>query len=89
MYIIRVSHSCAEGTTRYGIDIYGETAYDLRTLAWPLILQWKRQLKKEPDVDVMVYHEKSGFAFGNSLKQIKQDQLDNFLFEALGYSRAR
>lgn len=70
----------------HGIDVYGKTLHDIMTLAWPLVLQWKRESAKHPETEIKF--TVGNVAWGIEIKRIKRDQLDLNLRQMLGYRLA-
>jgi len=86
LHRIQVAYIHSDGAARYGIDVYGHTVHDLNALIWPLILHWRRQLKKYPDAEVSLRYKDLGI--GCRLKHIKADQIHRWMMERINHRAA-
>ena len=66
------------------VHVYGESVFDLMTLAWPLILQWRRESRKHPDATTL-HGDMGTVGFGIDIKNIKRDQLGDTLMQMVRY----
>jgi hypothetical protein len=82
LYRVNISTDCG-----FGLPIYGRTLFEIMTLAWPLIQTWKRKYKKDKPL-ALLQIEYQGLVMENYFHHIKQDDVSEFLFDAMGYKRA-
>jgi hypothetical protein len=77
MFTITLSSS-----RHFSIDIHTDTVFNAITLAWPLILQWRRESAKHPDrTEVSVWCDRSRTGMGHDIKLIKRDRLVDWMME--------
>lgn len=62
------------------LRVVADTRYDLMRLAWPVILQWRRELSKVPMSELRLTYGPHDLGWGIAISKIKKDQLDEFLF---------
>jgi len=64
----------------FSIDIHTDTVFNAVTLAWPLILQWRRESAKHPNrTEVSVWSDRLGIGMGHDIKLLKRDQLVDWM----------
>ena len=61
----------------FSIDIHADTVFNAATLAWPLILQWRRESAKYPGTELTARCGDLGM--GNDIKRIKRDHLVDWM----------
>jgi hypothetical protein len=82
LHRIDISTDCG-----FGIPVYGTTGFEVMTLIWPLIQSWKRKYKKDKPLALLQLYCGS-LGMENYLANIKQDDVSNWVFDAMGYKRA-
>lgn len=67
------------GTSRHaGIDVFGRSPHNIMTLAWPLILQWRRESAKYPDTELrVILPDNAGWS--TDIKTVKRDALTEYI----------
>ena len=66
-------------TSRHtGIDVYGHSPHNIMILAWPLVLQWRRESAKYPDTELrVILADNAGWSM--NIKDITRDALTEFI----------
>lgn len=68
------------------LRVIADCRSDLMRLAWPVILQWRRELSKVPACELRLEFGPHNLGWVVPMNKIKKDGLDTFLFNAAQHS---